>query len=293
MRRQLGGRGRATKKDGRLIRALRVAANTGAAGALRWQENILCTATPAPTTVVPRFEARRYREGDRGAKNSRPAQVPSFPTERAWLEGRSRVKGEPHMVRPWNRLTSRGTVRSSLHEILRSPEETRRGVKDPHSTRQPCRRAGTTEKVQTNGDGGTIFPPPPSSPFPPLSINRKPPEDRNTPPPWRYQVQLLLLLPPINIEGIREDRGDARGEEGNKWGRVGWGGETKRGGTVGTKGKRKVEKKRGRETDEEQRGDDKHTYPLPTGTQPRATPTSPDHRRRAQRRPHSPIVPCT
>ncbi|KAJ1096372.1 hypothetical protein NDU88_001514 [Pleurodeles waltl] len=116
------------------MRELRVAASTGAAGALRWQENILCTATPAPTTVVPRSEAWRHREGDRGAKISRPAQVPSFPTERAWLEGRSRVKGESHMVRPWNRLTSRGTVRSSLNEILRSPEEIRRGVKDPHST---------------------------------------------------------------------------------------------------------------------------------------------------------------
>ncbi|KAJ1099321.1 hypothetical protein NDU88_004423 [Pleurodeles waltl] len=116
------------------------------AGALRWQEKILCTATPAPTTVVPRSEARRHREGDRGAKNLRPAQVPSLPTEGTWLEGRSRVKGELHMLRPWNRLTSRGTVRSSLHEILRSPEEIRRGVKDPHSTRRPCRRAGTTEK---------------------------------------------------------------------------------------------------------------------------------------------------
>ncbi|KAJ1202595.1 hypothetical protein NDU88_006392 [Pleurodeles waltl] len=50
------------------------------------------------------------------------------------------------MVRPWNRLTSRGTVRSSLHKILRSPEEIRRGVKDPHSTRQSCRRAGATKK---------------------------------------------------------------------------------------------------------------------------------------------------
>ncbi|KAJ1165148.1 hypothetical protein NDU88_005577 [Pleurodeles waltl] len=97
------GRGRATKKDGRLIRELRVAANTGAAGALRWQENILCTATPAPTTVVPRPDAWRHREGDRGAKISRPAQAPFFPTERAWLEGLSRIKGEPHTVRPWNR----------------------------------------------------------------------------------------------------------------------------------------------------------------------------------------------
>ncbi|KAJ1132958.1 hypothetical protein NDU88_011259 [Pleurodeles waltl] len=61
------------------------------------------------------------------------------------------------MVRPGNRLTSRGTVRSSLHEILRSPEEIRRGVKDPHSTRRPCRRAGTTEKVQTNGDGDLLY----------------------------------------------------------------------------------------------------------------------------------------
>ncbi|KAJ1190229.1 hypothetical protein NDU88_006967 [Pleurodeles waltl] len=50
-------------------------------------------------------------------------------------------------------MTSRGTVRSSLHEILRSPEEIRRGVKDPHSTRRSCRRAGMTEKLQTNGDG--------------------------------------------------------------------------------------------------------------------------------------------
>ncbi|KAJ1129774.1 hypothetical protein NDU88_008139 [Pleurodeles waltl] len=59
------------------------------------------------------------------------------------------------MVRPWNRLTSRGTVRSRLHGILRSPREIRRGVKDPHSTRRSCRRAGTTEKVQTNGGGVT------------------------------------------------------------------------------------------------------------------------------------------
>ncbi|KAJ1133236.1 hypothetical protein NDU88_011533 [Pleurodeles waltl] len=151
--RLLVGRGRATKKDDRLIRELRVAANTGALGALRWQENILCTATPAPTTVVPRSDAWRHREGDRGAKISRPAQAPSFPMERAWLEGQSRLKGEPHTVRPWNRLTSRGTVRSSLHKILRSPEEIRRGVEDPHSTRPSCRRAGTTEKAQTNGDG--------------------------------------------------------------------------------------------------------------------------------------------
>ncbi|KAJ1122103.1 hypothetical protein NDU88_000607 [Pleurodeles waltl] len=61
------GRGRATKKDGRLIRELRVAGNTGgAAGALRWQENILCTATPAPTTIVPRSEAWRHHEGEPG-----------------------------------------------------------------------------------------------------------------------------------------------------------------------------------------------------------------------------------
>ncbi|KAJ1144085.1 hypothetical protein NDU88_010387 [Pleurodeles waltl] len=164
---------------------LRVAANTEAVGALRWQENILCTATPAPTTVVPRPDAWRHREGDRGAKISRPAQAPSFQTERAWLEGWSRVKGEPHTVRLWNRLTSRRTVRSSLHEILRSSEEIRRGVEDPHSTRRSCRRSGTTEKAQTSGDEGTISLPPPSSPFPPLSINRKPSEDRSTPPPHR------------------------------------------------------------------------------------------------------------
>ncbi|KAJ1170217.1 hypothetical protein NDU88_002098 [Pleurodeles waltl] len=89
---------KATKKDGRLIRELRVAANTGAAGALRWQENKLCTATPAPITVVPRSEAWRHSEGDREPRSrDRPK---SLPTERAWLEGRSRVKGEPHMVRP-------------------------------------------------------------------------------------------------------------------------------------------------------------------------------------------------
>ncbi|KAJ1091351.1 hypothetical protein NDU88_004478 [Pleurodeles waltl] len=58
------------------------------------------------------------------------------------------------MVQPWNRLTSRGTVRSSLHKIHRSLEEIRRGVKDPHATRRSCRRAGTTEKAQTNGDEG-------------------------------------------------------------------------------------------------------------------------------------------
>ncbi|KAJ1089372.1 hypothetical protein NDU88_002523 [Pleurodeles waltl] len=56
------------------------------------------------------------------------------------------------MVRRWNRLTSRGTVKSSLHEILRSPEEIRRGVKDPYPPRRSCRRAGTIEKAQTNGD---------------------------------------------------------------------------------------------------------------------------------------------
>ncbi|KAJ1158909.1 hypothetical protein NDU88_011581 [Pleurodeles waltl] len=56
------------------------------------------------------------------------------------------------MVRPWNRLLSRGTVRSSLHETLRSPEEIRRGVKDPHPTRLSCRRAGTIVTAQTNGD---------------------------------------------------------------------------------------------------------------------------------------------
>ncbi|KAJ1141967.1 hypothetical protein NDU88_008295 [Pleurodeles waltl] len=59
----------------------------------------------------------------REAKKSRPDRVPSFPTERAWLERRSRVKGEPGMARPWNKLTSRGTVRSSLHGIHRSPGE--------------------------------------------------------------------------------------------------------------------------------------------------------------------------
>ncbi|KAJ1216730.1 hypothetical protein NDU88_004329 [Pleurodeles waltl] len=185
-RSSMWGRGRATKKDGRLIRELRVAANTGAAGALRWQENKLCTATPAPITVVPRSEAWRHSEGDRGAKISRTAQVPSFPTERAWLEGRSRVKGE----------LSRGTVRSSLHETLRSPEEIRRGVKDPHPTRQSCRRAGTIVKAQTNGDEGTISFPPPSSPSPPLSINRKPPDDRNPPPHGDIKRNYLSSSPP-------------------------------------------------------------------------------------------------
>ncbi|KAJ1112231.1 hypothetical protein NDU88_000499 [Pleurodeles waltl] len=140
------GRGRATKKDGHLVRELRVAANTGAAGALRWQENILCTATPAPTTVVPRTEAWRHREGELGGQ-----ELATCP--RAWLERQSRVKGEPRMARPWNKLTIRGTVRSSLHGILRSPGEICRGVKDPYSTRRPCRRARTTQKVQTNGDG--------------------------------------------------------------------------------------------------------------------------------------------
>ncbi|KAJ1101166.1 hypothetical protein NDU88_006238 [Pleurodeles waltl] len=61
-----GGRGRATKKDGSLEQELRVAANTGGAGALRWQENTLCTVTPAPTTVVPRTEAWRHCEGEPG-----------------------------------------------------------------------------------------------------------------------------------------------------------------------------------------------------------------------------------
>ncbi|KAJ1150688.1 hypothetical protein NDU88_003478 [Pleurodeles waltl] len=59
----------------------------------------------------------------RETENSRPAHDP-LPTERAWLEGRSRVTGEPWMVRrlrPWNRLTSRGTVGSSPHGIPRSP----------------------------------------------------------------------------------------------------------------------------------------------------------------------------
>ncbi|KAJ1143011.1 hypothetical protein NDU88_009323 [Pleurodeles waltl] len=40
----------------------------GAAGALRWQENILCTATPAPTAVVPRTQAWRHREGEPGGQ---------------------------------------------------------------------------------------------------------------------------------------------------------------------------------------------------------------------------------
>ncbi|KAJ1209539.1 hypothetical protein NDU88_004913 [Pleurodeles waltl] len=65
---RLWGRGRATKKDVRLIRELRIVANTGAAGALGWQENILCTATPALTTVVPRSEAWRHREGEPGSQ---------------------------------------------------------------------------------------------------------------------------------------------------------------------------------------------------------------------------------
>ncbi|KAJ1180697.1 hypothetical protein NDU88_005914 [Pleurodeles waltl] len=52
------------------------------------------------------------------------------------------------MVRPWNRLTSRGTVRSSLHEILRSPEEIRRGVKDPHSARGPAEEPGRPKKCK-------------------------------------------------------------------------------------------------------------------------------------------------
>ncbi|KAJ1187772.1 hypothetical protein NDU88_004542 [Pleurodeles waltl] len=59
----------------------------------------------------------------RETENSRPAHDP-LPTERAWLEGRSRITGEPRMVRrrrPWNRLTSRGTARSSPHGMPRSP----------------------------------------------------------------------------------------------------------------------------------------------------------------------------
>ncbi|KAJ1175823.1 hypothetical protein NDU88_001108 [Pleurodeles waltl] len=170
----------------------------GGGGALRWQENKLCTTTPALITVVPRSEAWRHSEGDWGAKISRPAQVPSFPTEWALVEGWSRVKGEPHMVRPWNRLLCRGTVRSSLHETLRSPEEIRRGVKDPHPMRRSCRRAGTIVTAQTNGDEGTISFPPPSSPSPPLSINRKPPDDRNTPPPTGISSAITSPLLPHN-----------------------------------------------------------------------------------------------
>ncbi|KAJ1216396.1 hypothetical protein NDU88_003998 [Pleurodeles waltl] len=151
------------------------------------------------------------------------------------------------MVRPWNRLTSRGTVRSSLHEILRSPEEIRRGVKDPHSTRRSCRRAGTNKKVQTNGDGERT-------------------EE--------------------TLEGKRGINGDEQDEverqkEGARWKRkesVKW-------------------RKKGAERQTRSREATTSTYtafnPLPTGTQPRATPTSPDDRRRAQRRPHSPIALCT
>ncbi|KAJ1185302.1 hypothetical protein NDU88_002096 [Pleurodeles waltl] len=132
------------------------------------------------------------------------------------------------MVRPWNRLTSHGTVRSSLHEILRSHEEIRQGVKDPHSTRQSCRRAGKTEKAQTNGDGGTISLPHPSSPFPPPALHK-----------------------------------------------------------IGTSVKWR---KKGAERQTRSREATTSTYtafnPLPTGTQPRATLTSPDDRRRAQRRSH-------
>ncbi|KAJ1155409.1 hypothetical protein NDU88_008139 [Pleurodeles waltl] len=59
----------------------------------------------------------------RETENSRPAHDP-LPTERAWLEARTRVTGEPRMVRrwrPWNRLTSRGTGRSSPHRMPRPP----------------------------------------------------------------------------------------------------------------------------------------------------------------------------
>ncbi|KAJ1089059.1 hypothetical protein NDU88_002212 [Pleurodeles waltl] len=48
-------------------------------------------------------------------------------------------------------------MRSSLPGIQRPPGEIRRGVKDPHSTRRPGRRAGTTEKVQINGEAQTTM----------------------------------------------------------------------------------------------------------------------------------------
>ncbi|KAJ1202157.1 hypothetical protein NDU88_005958 [Pleurodeles waltl] len=77
--------------------------------------------------------------------------------------------------RPWNRLTSRGTVRSSLHGILRFPGEIRRGVRVPHSTQRPCRRAGTTEEKYTRKSADQQrqsydLPPSPAT-LPPFSIN--------------------------------------------------------------------------------------------------------------------------
>ncbi|KAJ1176749.1 hypothetical protein NDU88_002016 [Pleurodeles waltl] len=126
-------------------------------------------------------DAWRHREGDRGAKISRPAQAPSFPTERAWLEGRSRVKG--------NRLTSRRTVRSSLHEILRSPED--RILHDG-----PTEEPGRPKKCKPTETEVRSLYHLHRHPSPPLSINRKPSEDRNTPPHRDIKRNHLSSSPP-------------------------------------------------------------------------------------------------
>ncbi|KAJ1092190.1 hypothetical protein NDU88_005302 [Pleurodeles waltl] len=52
------------------------------------------------------------------------------------------------MVRPWNRLTSRGTVRSSLHEILRSPRRSAEASKTRILHDGPAEEPGGPKKCK-------------------------------------------------------------------------------------------------------------------------------------------------